>query len=94
MASIDFGNKRFLIVDNIKQSRDTLKIFAYSLGVHSVETSCHAPDVIALCETNEFDVILLGYDLGDDKKNGQQILEQLRANGTLSRNSIIIMNNR
>jgi len=91
MASIDFGNKRFLIVDNIKQSRDTLKIFAYSLGVHSVETSCHAPDVIALCETNEFDVILLGYDLGDDKKNGQQILEQLRANGTLSRNSIIIM---
>lgn len=91
MAEIDYGNKRFLIIDNIKQSRDTLKIIAYSLGAQSVETSNHAPDIIALCETNEFDVILLGYDLGDNKKNGQQILEELRAKNSLPRRCIIIM---
>lgn len=91
MSSIDYGNKRFLIVDNIKQSRDTLKIFAYSLGVLSVETSFHAPDVITLCEATSFDIILLGYDLGENRKNGQQILEELRAKNILSRNCIIIM---
>ena len=68
MAGIDYGDKRFLIVDSIKQSRDTLKIFAYSLGVLSVETSYHGPDIMALCEASTFDVILLGYDLGDNKK--------------------------
>ncbi|MEW6991890.1 response regulator [Colwelliaceae bacterium 6441] len=91
MDNIDYGNKRFLIVDNIKQSRDTLKIFAYSIGVVSIETSFHAPDILNLCETIPFDVILLGYDLGDNKKNGQQILEELRAKNIISRNCIIIM---
>lgn len=91
MVNIDYGNKRFLIVDNIKQSRDSLKIFAYSLGALSVETSFHAPDIITLCESNQYDVILLGYDLGENKKNGQQILEELRAKNILSRTCIIIM---
>ncbi|MDO6428550.1 response regulator [Thalassotalea sp. 1_MG-2023] len=91
MVNIDYGSKRFLIVDNIKQSRDTLKIFAYSLGVLSVETSYHAPDIIALCEATAYDVVLLGYDLGDNKKNGQQILEELRAKNLLSRQCNVIM---
>lgn len=91
MASIDYGNKRFLIVDNIKQSRDMLKIFAYSLGVLSVDTSYHSPDIITLCENNQFDVVLLGYDLGENRKNGQQVLEELRAKDLLSRNCIVIM---
>lgn len=91
MSNIDYNNKRLLIVDNIKQSRDNLKIFAYSLGVQKVDTSFHAPDVYNLCESNEYDFILLGYDLGDNRKNGQQILEELRAKNSLSRNCAIIM---
>jgi len=91
MADIDYSNKRFLIVDNIKQSRDTLKVFAYSIGASKVVTSFHAPDIYSLCEATAFDVILLGYDLGDNKKNGQQILEELRAKSFVSRNCVIIM---
>ncbi|MCO4799799.1 MAG: response regulator [Colwelliaceae bacterium] len=91
MINIDYENKRFLIIDSVKQSRDNLKIFAYSLGVLSVDTCFHPPDVLSICESNNFDVILLGYDLGDNKKNGQQILEELRAKSILSRNCIIIM---
>lgn len=91
MASVDYGSKRFLIIDNIKQSRDTLKIFAYSLGVHAVDTSHHAPDLFALCEANNYDVVLLGYDLGDNRKNGQQILEELRNKTLISRECIVIM---
>jgi len=91
MAHIDYGSKRFLIIDHIKQSRDTLKIFAYSLGAQAVDTSHHAPDIITLCETNTYDVVLLGYDLGDDRRNGQQILEELRAKQYINRRCIVIM---
>jgi DNA-binding response OmpR family regulator len=91
MSDIDYGNKRFLVVDNIKQSRDTLKIFAYSLGAMKVDTSHHSPDIMSLCEGIKFDVILLGYDLGDDKKNGQQILEELRSKLLISRQCTIVM---
>ncbi|MFB0999846.1 MAG: response regulator, partial [Colwellia sp.] len=76
---------------NIKQSRDTLKIFAYSLGAQKVDTSHHAPDIYSLCESVKFDVILLGYDLGEDKKNGQQILEELRSKQLISRHCTIVM---
>ncbi len=91
MTKVNYGSKRFLIVDNIKQSRDTLKVFAYSVGALSVITCSHASDVVSLCQANEFDVILLGYDLGDNKKNGQQILEELRVKNIISRKCIIIM---
>ncbi len=91
MNKVDYGSKRFLIIDNIKQSRDTLKIFAYSLGALNVDTNCHAADILVLCDTNEYDVILLGYDLGDKRKNGQQILEELRAKNKLARRCIVIM---
>jgi DNA-binding response OmpR family regulator len=91
MHNIDCGDKRFLVADNIKQSRDTLKIFAYSLGAQKVDTSHHAPDIYSLCESVKFDVILLGYDLGEDKKNGQQILEELRSKQLISRHCTIVM---
>jgi tetratricopeptide (TPR) repeat protein len=56
-----------------------------------VDTCHHAPDVVSLCESIEFDVILLGYDLGSDKKNGQQLLEELRSKKLISRQCTIVM---
>lgn len=91
MTELDYQNKRFLIVDSIKQSRDLLKIFCYSLGVKHVFTNHHPADVIAQCTESKFDVILLGYDLGDNKKNGQQLLEELRAKKLINRQAIVIM---
>ena len=76
--NIQYNKKRFLIVENINQSRDTLKIFAHTLGAMKVDTCHHAPDILSMCESIEFDVILLGYDLGPDKKNGQQIVKNFQ----------------
>jgi len=56
-----------------------------------VDTCHHAPDVVSLCESIEYDVILLGYDLGSDKKNGQQLLEELRSKKLISRQCTIVM---
>jgi tetratricopeptide (TPR) repeat protein len=56
-----------------------------------VDTCHHAPEVVSLCQSIEFDVILLGYDLGSDKKNGQQLLEELRSKKLISRQCTIVM---
>lgn len=91
MNTLNFKDKRFLIVDYIKHSSKLLQTFAYSLGTNHVDT-CHlARDVISKCQILDYDVILLGYNLGDDKRNGQQVLEQLRRDNLIKRQTIIII---
>ncbi|MFT5758785.1 MAG: CheY-like chemotaxis protein [Alteromonadaceae bacterium] len=91
MTANDCANQRFLIVDDIKQSMDTLKLFSYKLGAVHVDTCYNSKNVISMCEAVSYDVIFLGYDLGDHKKNGQQILEELRIKQVVKRLAIIIM---
>ena len=91
MLGIDFKDKNVLVVDSIKQSRDTLKTFAINLGCNRVDSSYHGPDIISKCEDINYDLIMLGYDLGEDKKNGQQILEELRVKSIIPRHCIVIM---
>jgi len=91
MSSINYTNKHFLIIDNIKPSHDILKRFAMSLTTEQVDSTHFAHDVIPLCLEKEYDVVFLGYDLGEKQKNGQQLLEELRLNEVISRHCIVIM---
>ena len=84
-------NKNILIIDGVRQSREILKQFAQSINALRIDTSQHAPDIINKCENVDYDVILLGYDLGEDRKNGQQILEELRVKNVISRHCVVIM---
>ncbi len=84
-------NKNILIIDGVRQSREILKQFAQSINALRIDTSQHAPDIINKCENIEYDIILLGYDLGEDRKNGQQILEELRVKNVISRHCTVIM---
>jgi len=91
MKTYNYQNMRFLIVDNIKPSQDILKQFVMRLTNRQVDSTHYAQDVASICQQKSYDVILLGYDLGDDQKNGQQILEELRVNGYINRHCIIIL---
>lgn len=91
MTSINYSNKHFLVVDSIKPSHDVLKKFAMSLSTQEVDATYYAQDVIPLCLEKKYDVIFLGYDLGENQKNGQQLLEELRLSEVISRQCIVIM---
>ncbi|MBU2892470.1 response regulator [Colwellia sp. D2M02] len=91
MENTDYDDMRFLIVDNLKPSQDILKQFAMRLTSKQVDSTHYAQDVITICQQKSYDVILLGYDLGEDQKNGQQILEELRVNNFINRHCIIIL---
>lgn len=91
MSAINYENKKFLIIDNIKPSHDVLKKFAMSLTAITVDSTHYAQDVLPMCLEKEYDIILLGYDLGEKQKNGQQILEELRITEVISRHCIVII---
>lgn len=80
-----------MIIDNIKPSHDILKKFAMTLTTKQVDSTHYAQNVISLCLEKQYDIIFLGYDLGDRQKNGQQILEELRISEVISRHCIVII---
>ncbi|MCW8832650.1 MAG: response regulator [Colwellia sp.] len=91
MSTISYQNKNFLIIDNIKPSHDILRKFAMSLTSKQVDSTLYAQDVIPMCLEKQYDIIFLGYDLGEKQKNGQQILEELRISEVISRHCIVII---
>ena len=91
MTKKDYKNMRFLIVDNVKPSQEILKQFVMRSTIKPVDTTYYAQNVSAICQQRDYDVILLGYDLGDNQKNGQQILEDLRVNRHINRQCIVIL---
>ena len=91
MLEINYKNKNFLIIDNLKPSHDILKKFAITLTNKQVDSTLYAQDVIPMCLEKRYDIILLGYDLGDKQKNGQQLLEELRTSQIISRQCIVII---
>ncbi len=91
MTAYNYQNLRFLIVDNIKPSQDILKQFVMRITNKQVDSTHYAQDVASICQQKTYDVILLGYDLGENQKNGQQILEELRVNGYINRHCIVIL---
>jgi tetratricopeptide (TPR) repeat protein len=91
MLDIDYSNKKFLIIDNIKPSHDILKKFAMTLTTKQIDSIHYAQNVISLCLEKQYDVIFLGYDLGEKQKNGQQILEELRISEVISRHCVVII---
>lgn len=91
MAAHNYSDKRFLIVDSLKPSRDVLKNLAFNLDPATVQASSYASDVITKCSEHSYDILLLGYDLGEKQKNGQQLLEELRVTGLINRNTVVIL---
>ena len=88
---IDYSDKRFLIVDNLKPSRDVLKQLANSLDPDIVDTAQSANEALKRCSNLSYDVLLLGYDLGEKQKNGQQLLEELKVTKLIGRQTVVIL---
>lgn len=87
----DFSNKQILIVEAFKVFRDIIKQAALSLRAEKVDVCSNSKEALLNCKTNQYDIIFMGYDLGEGKKNGQQTLEELRVNNMLARSTIFIL---
>ena len=85
-----YAQKRCLVVDDMPDTRTSLKRILIDYGVVNVETAGHAEEAIELCQRHQFDIVLSDYNLGPGK-NGQQLLEELRHQELLKNVSIFVL---
>lgn len=90
MSDLNYSKLRFLIADDFSNFRATVNAMLAKLGVYQVDMASNGADVLEKCQRKPYDVILCDYDLGPGK-NGQQVLEELRFKGLISRRSLFIL---
>lgn len=79
-----------LIADDFEHSRQTVKKMLVSLGMEKIDITSTGKGVMDACKAKQYDLILCDYNLGAGK-NGQQVLEEVRATSLLKSTSVFII---
>ncbi|BCE02665.1 response regulator [Marinicellulosiphila megalodicopiae] len=83
-------SKRILVVDDFPNVRKSIKGMLNSIGIKQVSEASSANHAAVAIRDNHFDVVICDYNLGPGK-DGQQLLEEVRFNGTLSFRTVYVM---
>lgn len=88
--SIDFENKRVLIVDDDHGMRSSMRVILSTFGVTRSDMVATANDAVRRIQGQSYDIILCDYFLGDGR-DGQQLLEELRHNRLIKLSTVFVM---
>ncbi|GFZ57849.1 Two-component signal transduction system response regulator receiver [Pseudomonas amygdali pv. eriobotryae] len=86
-----YNQKSFLIVDDFSDFRSSVRSMLRELGVKEVDTADTGEQALRMCSQKRYDFVLHDFNLGDGRKNGQQVLEDLMIERLLSYESVFIM---
>lgn len=78
--SVDYSNKRVLLIDSSGNMRSTIYYMLRSLGVVNIRAATISERVIDIIAEESCDIILLGHN-SSDSISGMQILEEARYRG-------------
>lgn len=84
------AGKRVLIADRNQVTRTVMRDTCYTLGAEAVHHASSSQEVLRAVAQREVQVILCEYLL-DDMRDGQQVLEELRAQKLIPLSSIFMM---
>ncbi len=82
---------KFLVVDDFENFRMSIKGMIRMFGVEHVDTANSGDEAINRCSSENYDIVLCDFNMGDNTKNGQQVLEDLRQSKRLKHSSIFIL---
>jgi CheY-like chemotaxis protein/Flp pilus assembly protein TadD len=88
---LSYHQKSFLIVDDFSDFRSSVRSMLRELGVKYVDTADTGEQALRMCAQKSYDFILQDFHLGDGKKNGQQVLEDLMIEKLISHESVFVM---
>ncbi|WP_221793322.1 response regulator [Oceanobacter mangrovi] len=88
--SDQLSSKQILVIDDMVESRGSLKRMLLQLGAEKIDTAVEGDEAIAKIQQREYDLIVSDYNLGRGK-DGQQILEEARYSGSFKATSIFVM---
>ncbi|OFA04725.1 tetratricopeptide repeat-containing response regulator [Duganella phyllosphaerae] len=89
-GEIDWGEKRYLIVDDFVGIRQLLRESLRNLGAKHIDQAASGGEGMMLLAKTRYDVVLCDYNLGDGK-NGQQVLEEARIRNLILPSSVWLM---
>ncbi len=89
--SSDLHAKKYLVIDDFFDFRLIMKKMIESFGTKDVDDADSGEKAIELMRRKAYDIILCDYNLGEGKKDGQQILEEVKHHGLIKYSSIFIM---
>ncbi len=88
---VDFSYKKFLIVDDFGEFRSSLRRMLQSFDAVTVDDVTNGEAAIDLITKKEYDVILCDYNLGYNRKDGQQVFEEVRHRGLIKFSTVFMM---
>lgn len=87
----DFRHKKFLIIDDFIDFRKSLRFMLQTYGAINIDEAGNGETAINLIQKNSYDIILCDYNLGNNSKDGQQILEEIKYRRLIKLSTIFIM---
>ena len=91
MRTLDYSEKRCLIVEDRRPFLLLLKGLLNSLGATKITTELSAEAGIKACKLKKFDIIICDLHLGNNRKNGFEFLEEIRTLHLIRASTIFIM---
>lgn len=83
-------NERLLIVDDLVESRSSLRKMATILGAGKIDVAHDGQEAMLMISEHEYDIVLSDYNLGKTK-DGQQVLEEARFTKRLKATAIFVV---
>ena len=74
---LSFKDKKVLIIDDFLQFSHTLRDMLSYFNFKAIHTAITPDEALAQMKVHQHDVVLCDYHLGDQHKNGQNILEDV-----------------
>ncbi|MBF0458939.1 MAG: response regulator [Nitrospirae bacterium] len=91
MVKIDFTNKRIFIIDDFPEYRRSVRKMFQALGAQDIDDTGNGDEAVEKIAGKPYDIILCDYNLGEGKKDGQQILEEVKHRDLLRYSTCFIM---
>jgi len=86
----NLAKKSTLIVEDFAEFARSVRAMLHTMGATSVDIVYNAEDAIEACKAKKYDIILSDYNLGQ-KKDGQQLLEELIKYKQIKSNCVFLM---
>ncbi len=90
-SSINYPAKSFLVVDDQRPFQLMLKGILVNLGIRQIHLVNTGEAAIQACKEKAFDFILIDYNLGGHRKNGRQLIEELKQKKLLKPECVTVM---
>lgn len=91
MPKADLRDKKVLLIDDQRPFLLMLKGIIQKMGVKSLRIVQTAEAALADCRKEKFDIIITDLHLGNNKKNGYQLIEQLRIQKLAKSETVFMM---